>query len=116
MGLYLGGTGIPRLDWRARTFEVGYWLRGAATGKGYVGEAVRLLARFAFEELVANRLEIRCDALNERSKHVPERLGFPLEARLRNDALDPAGQPRDTLVFALIPEDYARLSPGWPQD
>ena len=115
-GMYLGGTGIPRLDWRARTFEVGYWLRGAATGKGYVGEAVRLLARFAFEELVANRLEIRCDALNERSKHVPERLGFPLEARLRNDALDPAGQPRDTLVFALIPEDYARLSPGWPQD
>ncbi len=115
-GAYLGGTGIPRLDWRARTFEIGYWLRGAATGQGYVGEAVRMLARLAFEELGANRLEIRCDARNDRSKHVPERLGFPLEARLRNDALDPAGQPRDTLVFAIIPEDYARLSPRWPQD
>lgn len=115
-GAYLGGTGIPRLDWRARTFEIGYWLRGTATGKGYVSEAVRMLARLAFEELGANRLEIRCDARNERSLHVPERLGFPREARLRNDALDPTGQPRDTLVFAIIPEDYARLSPGWPQD
>ena len=115
-GSYLGGTGIPRLDWRARTFELGYWLRATATGKGYVGEAVRLLARLAFEGLGANRLEIRCDARNERSRHVPERLGFPLEARLRNDALDPSGQSRDTLVFAIIPEDYARLSPGWSQD
>jgi RimJ/RimL family protein N-acetyltransferase len=115
-GAYLGGTGIPRLDWRARTFEVGYWLRATATGKGYVSEAVCLLARLAFEDLGAKRLEIRCDARNERSRHVPERLGFPLEARLRNDALDPAGQSRDTLVFAIIPEDYARLSPGWPQD
>ncbi len=112
---YLGGVGL-RPDWLARTFEIGYWLRGTATGHGYVSEAVRLLARLTFEELGAQRLEIRCDARNARSKHVPERLGFPLEARLRNDALDPAGQPRDTLVFAIIPEDYARLSPGWPQD
>jgi RimJ/RimL family protein N-acetyltransferase len=114
-GAYLGGIGL-RPDWRARVFEIGYWVRGAATGHGYVSEAVRLLARLTFEALGANRLMIRCDARNERSRHVPERLGFPLEARLRNDGLDPAGQPRDTLVFAIIPEDYARLSSGWPQD
>jgi len=114
-GGYLGGIGL-RTDWQALVFEIGYWLRSTVTGHGYISEAVRLLARFTFEELGANRLMIRCDARNDRSRHVPERLGFPLEARLRNDALDPAGQPRDTLVFALIPEDYARLSPGWPQD
>lgn len=115
-GGYLGGTGIPRPDWQARTFEIGYWLRRAATGRGYISEAVRILARLAFDELGANRLEIRCDARNERSRHVAERLGFQLEGRLRNDSLDPTGQPRDTLVFALIPEDYARLSRRWPTD
>jgi RimJ/RimL family protein N-acetyltransferase len=112
-GRPLGATGFPRLDWHARTFEVGYWLRRSAVGQGYVREAVQLLVRFAFEGLAANRLEIRCDARNERSRHVPERLGFTLEGRLRNDALDPAGATRDTLVFALIPEDYARLRREW---
>ncbi len=112
-GRPLGATGFPRLDWQARTFEIGYWLRRSAVGQGYVGEAVQLLARFAFEDLAANRLEIRCDARNERSRHVPERLGFSLEGRLRNDTLDPTGVPRDTLIFALIPEDYVRVRRGW---
>ena len=112
-GACLGGIGL-RPDWRARTFAIGYWLRRSAVGEGYMGEAVRMLARLAFETLRANRLEIRYNARNNRSRHVPERLGFPLEARLHNDALDPAGRPRATLVFAIIPEDYARLSPGWP--
>ncbi len=112
-GRPLGATGFPRLDWRARTFEIGYWLRRSAMGRGYVGEAVRTLTQFAFEELAANRVEIRCDARNDRSRRVPERLGFPLEGRLRNDSLDPTGQPRDTLVFALIPEDWARVRREW---
>lgn len=114
-GRPLGATGFPRLDWSARTFEIGYWLRRSAVGHGYIGEAVRTLARFAFEELAANRVEIRCDARNERSRHVAERLGFTLEGRLRNNELDTTGQPRDSLVFALIPEDWVRIAPGWSQ-
>ena len=108
-GRPLGATGFPRLDWRARTFEIGYWLRRSAVGQGFISEAVREVTRFACEELAANRVEIRCDARNERSRRVAERLGFTLEGRLRNNELDPAGQPRDTLVFALIPDDRAQL-------
>jgi RimJ/RimL family protein N-acetyltransferase len=112
-GTPLGATGFPRLDWRARTFEIGYWLRLSTTGHGYISEAVRELTRFAFAELAANRVEIRCDARNERSRHVAERLGFLREGCLRSNELDPTGQPRDTLVFALIPEDYRRVSAEW---
>lgn len=115
-GRYLGGTGFPRLNWAARTFEVGYWIRRTAEGHGYVSAAVQLLARLAFEDLAANRLEIRCDARNDRSRAVAERLGFLPEARLRNDALGTDGQPRDTLVFALIPEDYERVRRNWWPD
>lgn len=112
-GRPLGATGFPRLDWTARTFEIGYWLRRSATGHGYISEAVRVLTQFAFEDLAANRVAIRCDARNERSRHVPERLGFTREGCLRNDTLDPTGIPRNTLVFALIPADYQRARAAW---
>jgi RimJ/RimL family protein N-acetyltransferase len=40
---------------------------------------------------------------------VAERLGFVREARLRNEARATDGSLRDTLIFALTPDD-----PRWP--
>src|SRR5262249_27235381 len=101
-------------DWSLRSFEVGYWLRDGAEGHGYAQEAVRELTRFALEELAANRVEIRCDPRNERSRRVAERLGFVYEGCLRNSRQDPEGRPRDTVVYGLIPGDVAawRSDPG----
>lgn len=104
-GAILGGTGFNEPDWAIRSFEIGYWLRDGAEGHGHVTEAVRLLTRIAFDRLGANRLEIRCDPANARSRAVPERLGFTLEGRLRNNMADRHGGPRDTLVFSLVPGD-----------
>ena len=111
-GGYLGGTGMHEPEWELRAFEIGYWIRPTAEGRGFVGDAVGLLATLAFEWLAAQRLEIRCDATNERSRRVAERAGFVLECRLRNEARAPNGQARDTLVFSLVPDDYARLRAG----
>ena len=107
---YLGGSGLHRMDWAVPSFEIGYWLRTSAWGQGYVTEAVQVLCRFAFETLGANRVEIRCDPQNTRSAAVPLRLGFRQEAHLRNDVRDGAGDLRDTLIFALTPDDYANAS------
>jgi RimJ/RimL family protein N-acetyltransferase len=38
-GRLLGGTGLHRMDWQARCFEVGYWVRKTSEGRGYVTEA-----------------------------------------------------------------------------
>jgi RimJ/RimL family protein N-acetyltransferase len=108
-GRYLGGSGLHVRNWDVRYFEIGYWLRASAEGQGYMSETVRLLADFAFEQLSAVRVEIRCDARNARSAGVAERLGFVREARLRNDMLATDGTTRDTLIFSLIPSD-----PRWP--
>ncbi len=108
-GAFLGGTGFHLGDWNLRWFEIGYWLRASAEGHGYMTEAVRLVADFLFEHLDAQRVEIRCDALNTRSAAVARRLGFIQEARLRNVRRSAEGAPRDTLVFSLIPGD-----PRWP--
>src|SRR5262249_23649796 len=88
-------------------FEIGYWVRRTREGQGYVSEAVRGLARFALRTLGAQRVEIHCSHRNERSQRVAERCGFTLDARLRNQAREPDGTLRDTLVYSLVPDDAA---------
>ncbi len=105
-GRYLGGTGLHRIDWSVPAFEIGYWLRASAHGRGYCAEAVRLLARAAFETLGAARVEVRCDAGNEKSSNVPRRLGFVQEAFLRAHRRNAAGELSDTLIFALTWQDW----------
>ncbi|MEJ6005702.1 GNAT family protein [Paucibacter sp. AS339] len=98
----LGGTGLHRLDWDVRRFEIGYWIRASAQGQGYVSEAVMALTRMAFEQLQARRVEIRMDDNNLRSRAVAERCGFELEGILRCDSLTPAGEVRNTCVYARV--------------
>ena len=108
-GRLLGGSGLHRMNWPLHTFEIGYWLRRSAEGRGYVSETVQLLTRLAFDTLDANRVEIRMDTRNERSRRVAERLGFVLEGTLRRAAADVDGRPTSVHVFALLPEEYWRL-------
>lgn len=98
----LGGTGLHRMDWEVRRFEIGYWIRSSAQGQGYVSEAVMALTRMAFEQLRARRVEIRMDDVNLRSRAVAERCGFEREGILRRDSLTPTGEVRNTCVYARI--------------
>ncbi len=104
---YLGGSGLHSRNWETRYFEIGYWLRASATGHGYMTEAVRLLTDYAFTQLAATRVEIRCDERNLPSAAIPQRLGFVQEGRLRNQMVAPDSVLRTTLIFALIPSDRA---------
>ncbi len=108
-GRYVGGSGLHPRHWDLRFFEIGYWVRKSAEAKGYVTEAVRLLTDYAFDQLAANRVMIRCDSRNTRSAAVARRLGFVQEALLRNDSIAVDGTIRSTLIFALTPEDHR-----WP--
>lgn len=96
----VGSSGLHRIDWDVPKFEIGYWVRTPFAGQGYITEAVNGIADFAFEQLAANRLEIRCDADNQRSAAVARRAGFEWEATLRWNARDHFGKLRDTLIFA----------------
>lgn len=102
----VGGSGLHRIDWTVPKFEIGYWCRTRFTGQGYVTEAVRGISDFAFDVLDARRVEIRCDSRNLSSARVAERAGFRLEGELRNNELDTGGVPRNTLVYAMIPEEH----------
>ncbi len=103
----VGGSGLHRMDWSVPRFEIGYWCRTRFVGSGYITEAVRGITTFAFERLGARRVEIRCDTLNRRSVRVAERAGYRLEGELRNAEVGAEGEPRNVLVFSMIPEEHA---------
>lgn len=104
-GLFVGGSGLHRIDWSVPRFEIGYWVRASLEGQGYITEAVNGITRFAFEWLGARRIEIRCDSRNHRSAAVARRAGYTLDGCLRHDDWSPDGTLRDTLVFSKIREE-----------
>ncbi|WP_432353224.1 GNAT family N-acetyltransferase [Sporosarcina sp. A2] len=102
-GDFVGSSKLHAIDWTIPKFEIGYWLAKGYEGKGYMTEAVKRIAEFAFEELGAQRVDIRCDEHNKKSRTVAERAGFELEAILKNDARSTDGTAlRNTVIYAKI--------------
>ncbi|MFC6592250.1 GNAT family N-acetyltransferase [Deinococcus lacus] len=106
-GEFVGSTGFHALDWQVPKGEIGYWIATPHAGHGYAREAAAALTELGLRP-VANgglglrRIEIRCDASNERSQRIPPQLGYTLDARLVNFAVaaDDPSQLRDTLLFS----------------
>lgn len=100
----LGNSSIHHLNWAVPKGEIGYWVATAQTGRGYAQEAAQALTALGLEHLGFHRLEIRCDARNERSARIPAALGYTLDVRFRNDdvSADNPLQLRDTLVFSRV--------------
>ncbi len=109
-GEFVLGSGLHPRDWEVPKFEIGYWCRTSQQGCGYVAEAVRALTRVGFEQMGANRIEIRCDPRNICSRRVAERAGYKLEVKLRHEQVSPDGALRNTLIYSLFPDKYRNSS------
>ncbi len=110
----LGGSGLhTRLGPQAR--EIGYWMRVEATGQGYVTEAAAALTRVAFEIDRVQRVEIHCDAANQRSAAVPRRLGYTLDSVLRQRSQNYLGEWHDLMVWSMLASDYPGSLPSQAQ-
>lgn len=100
-GEFIGASGLHRMNWEIPKFEIGYWIDTRQSGKGYMTEAAEAISNFAFNSLHAKRVEIRCDEKNDRSRAIPERLGFTLEGILKNDDISADGNElRHTCIYA----------------
>lgn len=100
----LGGFSPYRIDQETGNAAVGYWLVAAARGRGLATAIVLLLARWGFERLSIERLELTCGPQNVASQAVAHRVGFQREGLLRQ-ALPFKGRRRDTVMFSLLPSD-----------
>ena len=104
-GQYCGGCGLSHLWFDTGLANLGYWVRTSETRKGTATAATLLLARFAFNELKLNRLEIIAAVGNMASLRVAEKAGATKEGVLRN-RLVINGEPRDAVMLSLVPQDF----------
>lgn len=122
-GRAIGATSFwdPRL-WpdggRLYAIEIGFsWLGSFAQGTGINAESKYLLFRHAFETWEVERVDLKTDARNKRSRAAIEAAGAKYEGVLRNWSFSWApgenGRLRDSAIFSIIatewPETRARL-------
>ena len=101
---FLGGVGLNFINRVHQFGNLGYWVRTSAAGKGVASKASRLVARFGFEELRLNRIEILAAVSNIGSQRVAEKIGAVREAVLRKRLLI-GSAPHDAVMFSLVEED-----------
>ncbi|MEE4381723.1 MAG: GNAT family N-acetyltransferase [Pseudomonadales bacterium] len=103
-GLLVGATGVDVVDVLDHAWKLGYWVRSDRTGRGIARRAAHLAARFAFEHLGAQRLDVLVAPDNHRSLAVAEALGARREGLLRRRFLL-RGVRHDAVILGLLPDE-----------
>ncbi|MGF7536024.1 GNAT family protein [Bacillus mexicanus] len=104
-GSLCGMIGLHNLDQVNRKAEIGYWIDKEYEGKGIMTAACRTLISYAFEEFGLNRVAICAAVGNEKSRAVPERLGFQEEGKAR-DGLFIGGRYHDLVYYSLLKREW----------
>ena len=104
----LGGVGLNFINRVHQFGNLGYWVRTNAAGQGVATRATRLAARFGFEQLGLQRIEIVASVDNVASQRVAERVGAVREGVLRKRLLI-GGEPQDAVMFSLMRDDLTKF-------
>ena len=110
--LLLGSIGL-HVGPNPRRHAIGYWVAPEARRRGTAVRAVRLVARWGFDRIHAQRLALWTLPGNAASQAVAERAGFRYEGLARHWEADRDDRPIDALMFSLTPEDLAAASATW---
>lgn len=113
-GRVIGSTRFMNIDCINRRVEIGStWIAPAWQRTGVNTEAKYLMLRHAFEVWQCMRVELKTDALNQRSRNAILRIGGKEEGTLRRHVLTWTGRVRDSVYFSILdsewPEVKARL-------
>ena len=99
---HIGNASIHDIDWVSRTAAFGLFIgEPSAWNRGFGGDAIRTLVRFAFDEMNLRKLHIRVFEYNDRAKHVLETQGFVQEGRLRREFYR-EGSYHDLLILSIF--------------
>jgi RimJ/RimL family protein N-acetyltransferase len=106
-GRAIGSTRYGNIDRGNRRVEIGWTWYGRDYQRTAVNtESKYLLLRHAFETLGCTRVELKTDALNERSRKAILRIGATEEGIFRHHMLMPSGRIRDTVYFSIIDDEW----------
>jgi RimJ/RimL family protein N-acetyltransferase len=83
---HIGNASIHDIDWVSHTGWFGLFIgEPTAWNRGFGGDAIGTLVRFAFDDMNLRKLRINVFDYNERAKHVLLAHGFVQEGRLVRD-------------------------------
>lgn len=103
----VGSTRFLALRPEHSSVEIGWtWLHPSAWGSGANVEAKYLQLRHAFEIWGCRRVELKTDALNERSRGALEALGATFEGVHRKHMLVRDGENRDSAWYSVTDDDW----------
>lgn len=104
-----GSTSFGNVSFFDKRIEIGWsWLGDVFKGSGVNTHAKFLLMRYAFETLGFERVEIKTDNLNERSKAALRKIGATAEGVLRSHMQMHSDRRRDSIYFSVLKSE-------WPQ-
>lgn len=98
----LGAVALRNIDPQHGRCTAGYWVAAARRGQGVGRRSLRLLCRFAFEDLGVQRIELWIEPVNAASLRLAESVGFRREGLLRS-FMRIDGERRDMLMYSLLP-------------
>lgn len=105
-GRVIGDVSMRWASEEHRQGDIGFTFHPDYHGKGYAAEAAREMLRLGFEAVGFHRIEGRCDARNDASARLMERLGMRREAHLiENEWFK--GEWGSELVYAILDREWA---------
>lgn len=108
-----GSTSYGDVDLDVAGLEVGWTWYAPVLWSTHVNPACKLLLLgHAFEELGAQRVTLKTDALNLRSRAAIARLGASYDGTLRHHRLRPDGTVRDSAFFSLLADEWPAARDG----
>ena len=106
-GRVLGSTRYLALRPEHRSVEIGWtWLTPEAWGTGVNVEAKLLMLEHAFEQLGCLRVELKTDAMNERSRGAMLALPAQFEGVHRKHQLVRGGERRDSAWYSVLDDEW----------
>lgn len=106
-GEVVGGTRFMNIDRANRRVEIGAtWIVPAWQRTAVNTEAKYLMLRHAFEVWNCLRVELKTDALNERSRAAILRLGAQQEGIFRKHMVTDSGRIRDSVYFSIVDTEW----------
>jgi len=106
-GKVIGSTRFMNIDCINRHVEIGStWIAPAWQRTAVNSEAKYLMLRHAFEVWQCLRVELKTDALNQRSRNAILRIGAKEEGTLRKHLITWTGRVRDTAYFSILDTEW----------
>ena len=106
-GAVVGSTRFGNLALEHRRVEIGWtWIAPTWQRTAINTEAKLLMLRHAFEVLGCQRVELKTDARNQRSRNAMLRIGATEEGTLRKHMVTASGHVRDTVYFSVLEDDW----------